>query len=152
MFAKIVEGTASSIIRYSVVSMTVHVVHTELDEIARVVDFKDALRVVGLRTGQKFPKRIDHYMPRRMTEYLDESDPHFFEPVVFTDRGKRQVSFDVRGICRVASAGLLTRHIKAKHRTIHEFCKVFADSCMRVHLSRVIDDVTFIHRAGNDYE
>ena len=152
MFAEIVNGTASSIIRYSATSMTVHVVHTELDDIARVVDFKDALRVAGLRTGQKFPKRIDHYMPRRMTEYLIEDDPHFFEPVVFNIRDKRQVSFDVRGICRVVSAGLLARHIKAKHRTIHERCKVFADSCMRIHLSRVIDDATFRHRPPNDYE
>ena len=152
MFAEIVNGTASSIIRYAATGMTVHVVHTEMDEIARVVDFNDALRVLGLRTGQKFPKHVDHYLPRRMTEYLIKDDPHFFAPVVFTDRGKRQVSFDVRGICRVAGAGSLTHHVKAKHRTIHERCKVFAVANMHMHLSRVIDDATFMHRAGNDYE
>ena len=152
MYANIINSTASANIFYAATGMTVHVVYTEIDALVRVVDFNDALRVLGLRTGQKFPKHIDHYLPRRMTEYLDESDPHFFEPIVFTDCNKRQISFDTRGICRVASAGLLTHHIKAKHRTIHERCKVFAEASMRTHLSRIIDNATFKHRAGDEYE
>lgn len=142
MFAKIVEGTASSIIRYAATSMTVHVVQTEIDEVVRVVAFNDALRVLGLRTSRPFPKPMDQYLPKRMTEYLVRDNPHFFEPIVFNVRDKRQVSFDTRGICHVASAGFLARHIKAKHRTIHEQCKVFADANMYMHLKTAIDNAT----------
>ena len=152
MHANIINGTVRADIFYAATGMAVHVVYTEIDALVRVVDFNDALRVLGLRTGQEFPKRIDHNLPKRMTEYLIEDDPHYFAPVVFTDRGKQQVSFDVRGICRVASAGLLAHRILAKHRTIHERCKVFADASMRTHLSRIIDNATFRHRAGNEYE
>ena len=140
MLAKIVEGTASSIIRYAATGMAVNVVQTEMDKAVRVVDFRAALRVLGLRTSRLFPKHIDRYLPRRMTEYLNENDPHFFEPIIFTDRNRRQIAFDTRGICRVAGAGALSRHIKAKHRTIHEQCKVFAVANMYMPLQTTIDN------------
>ena len=152
MIAKIVEGTEDAILRYAHYHIRVNVVYTEWEHLSRVVNVRDAIRLLGLSPVSSPPKTLDRFLPKRVLKQLTGDYTHVFEPIRFIDgRNIRQVSFDVRGLYRVASAVVSTHHIKARHRVMRECCKLFDDYRSKIDLDSSIDKATR-YKIGDKHE